>query len=921
MSEENNTVVRPSGSDSKIKSNESVDDVHFSTALNLAWSFGINKHVPVLNLSTDTRKGLFYTTAHTGVHYNFKKNTQILYQGHCNAISYTCVSMDKRWLATADIGDDCMLIVWDTETSVPIRTIFDIDQVGVIAMAFSADAKYVAVLSCAVPQVLTIWDWTVESEDPCVHINLDEGFGLQTYISFNVNNVNQLVSNNGKQVMFYKWSLEDDILVNAPSLSDEDFNKTVGIYNQSIFHPYTSCAFTSTSCGNIVVWTINDSLKNMEAKALKIVKIQEKAITVLCLLDNIVVTGDVLGTVKFFDLDLRLINWFNKFGSQGSINSISFSYASIIHEEENYEPKGPISATLESKPFITNDFSISTNRATMLYFDSKNSDVKYIQRHNDKDIKAIACHPKDPYLAIGGFDALLQIIDFETKILKNSKQFPEKLQITSLIFNDTGDYLAVGFSNGQVQILDSLTMELDNDAGDTQSSFHHSRGCIVKLVFSNDSSLLACYDTDRCVIVFKFNTDDKTWQYVGKNRAHYKQITDLMFIKALDVESSRLMSIGQDRMLVEYDMKNSSVDDLRVLSTDRIEQDAVPICFVAYPPVVKEDFIAVVNNQYKIKLFNSTTKMCRHTFLGPTYGSPVKQLVTLPESPNSSSRYVAYITKEKVGLIILPLDGNPHNSMALIAHPGGVHNAVCSSNGQYLFTSGGEDKSVLMWKVDTNSLQASAGLGGDGLLPFYSLLEGGRDGPLFAELETYFYHAQIRNQGVDAMESRTVSTQIPLSEIPFIMRALGYYPTEQEIDEILNEVKFSTYVGRGKCLETIDIGGLLKLYVNHRPAFGVNPDELINSFRKLGSVDYVENQLKLDRFELLSLLQEKGEHITEEELADCITMLVEGGDSDGIVSEENSTAPLDEILPEQISLDYFANELLGFGTKQVTTNG
>ena len=34
----------------------------------------------------------------------------------CNAISCTCVSDDKRWLATADIGDDCMLIVWDTQT-------------------------------------------------------------------------------------------------------------------------------------------------------------------------------------------------------------------------------------------------------------------------------------------------------------------------------------------------------------------------------------------------------------------------------------------------------------------------------------------------------------------------------------------------------------------------------------------------------------------------------------------------------------------------------------------------------------------------------------------------------------------------------------------------------------------------------------
>jgi len=44
-------------------------------------------------------------------------------------------------------------------------------------------------------------------------------------------------------------------------------------------------------------------------KASKIIRIQEKPITVLTSIDDWIVTSDVNGYVKFFDFELKLIYW------------------------------------------------------------------------------------------------------------------------------------------------------------------------------------------------------------------------------------------------------------------------------------------------------------------------------------------------------------------------------------------------------------------------------------------------------------------------------------------------------------------------------------------------------------------------------------------------------------------------------------
>ena len=67
--------------------------------------------------------------------------------------------------------------------------------------------------------------------------------------------------------MKFKWKfpflLQDKKSVKyfAPTLTDEDFNKQVGRYSESIFVPGTNRALTATSVGNLVVWQPNKGIR------------------------------------------------------------------------------------------------------------------------------------------------------------------------------------------------------------------------------------------------------------------------------------------------------------------------------------------------------------------------------------------------------------------------------------------------------------------------------------------------------------------------------------------------------------------------------------------------------------------------------------------------------------------------------------
>lgn len=630
----------------------------------------------------------------------------------------------------------------------------------------------------------------------------------------------------------------------------------------------------------------------------------------------------------------------------------------------------------------------------------------------------------------------------------------DSCQITCLKFSPKGHLLAIGYSNGFVKLVSSqeasyhADIPLFNLAPPLKDvcNFHRNLKSITNIQFSNDNAWFATSDTEGCVAVYRFWHKDEDvekpmeWIYIGKYRAHYKPIIALFFENGIKVNNEekeskeqsllstvsglpssarshlsspfaqltltavansmnhapstivpRLYSLGEDRVLQEYDLAKSSIrSGLKLLSSCTMDQTATPTAMLIIPglpntaaahsnyvptyvtPASKTqadnagnnaksnipDMIITANDHYKLKVWEisdnssssangganslnltlsknvnvrtkggnnankspvkssskstrpdtsdtsstaptaataananlspaeeevlSRDKKLRKTLLAPMYGGAINKMFLLPKRDGSriiNSDFMVYSTFEKiVGLIKLPLDGNPNKAMALIAHPGEISCCACTFDGRYLITAGGSDRSVNLWSIATHALDASIALGGQGIQPYMSLIQGSAQGEFYQELLDYFYYAQLRSQSLSTTDARSIIGSIPIEEAMNMMRALGFYPTEHEIAEMKAELHYEG-VQLGLLSSTsslsstqVDLQELIKLYVNHRPVFGLGKKDFTEAFLALKDRD--DNELTMDTADFIRKLQTLGEPMSLEEIKHCLDALL-----------------------------------------------
>ena len=835
----------------------------------------------------------------------------------------------------------------------------------------------------------------------------------------------------------------------APPVRAGDLNQRVADFTSSAFVTVpcdgSSGALTGlgrcvtgTAEGDLVVWMAGGvppggpgafearGMRETDRRAVKIVRAHARgAVThasrvavgeTFADADVFLVTGGSDGNVRFFDVELRLVAWFDGLDA-GGVTSVSFVKKASSESAATFSNgvKAGKTGALgdgdeKTKAFAAPDFVVATKTSLVYSLISKDFETlgsagavaraTLLARGAMEPAVALAAHPTDPVLCFAGADGGVWTWNFVTRRVVRHVDLTKKgskpsSYPTCVAYRRDGLGVIVGTRGGELKALDAETLH------ETQA-MRFTPDAVTRVACSDDPACAYAAAADKAGGVSLFQMlgpihepkdgadPSRAFDFVGKHRNHAEETpcVGLAFKTSADGESVELASVGAEGRVARYDVEGSTAEDgVEVLEVSDVALggeaaggDARPTAaaFVSAarsfskeesegkrrsasnsasdesdsgsesdesdesePPVS----LLVADDHLKLRVVDCETLTCVGVKCAPAYGDdPVAFLV--PFGENRTDELFAYAcAKDVAGIGRLPIDGDPNKSMGVVAHPGPVLALAVSEVVDLdtddddaddasrpvttrVFTLGGggvgdgdgDDRGsvVSVWRVDVAAarklgdedvfLSATATKRTDAMTKARSkisarrvagLLEGGAFGALAEEAKDAFAFAQLRAQGEDATRDRLVDVRrgtVPLADVADVMRFLGFYLTEREVNDLAVELTYEAELAGNPKPQSVDFDRFLALYVNRRPPRDVGMEDVRRAFEVIldGEGDAVS------RTSLLEMLKTSGEAMSDEELSVIAKAL--GGEGTSV----------EDLFPEEVTAETFAEDVLGF---------
>jgi len=190
-------------------------------------------------------------------------------------------------------------------------------------------------------------------------------------------------------------------------------------------------------------------------------------------------------------------------------------------------------------------------------------------------------------------------------------------------------------------------------------------------------------------------------------------------------------------------------------------------------------------------------------------------------------------------------------------------------------------------------------MGGEGIEPFINLIDGKRDGQTFQDMKDYFYYAMVKSKTEDTTKTRKLDGRVPIDQLGNLMRAMGHYPTNKEIENMKTEVEFGNYTENCEKIDRFDLETFVKLFVNHRPVFGIGSKHIDDAFSEIFKDKDKKPQGKIPRENFLQELSSEGEPLMNQELGNLLEKLI-------------GSSSIKEAFGDEVTPDSFYKNILSF---------
>lgn len=375
---------------------------------------------------------IIYTCSTLAVTFDVRANQQSFFVGHRNLISAMSISSDLRHIASAGVGDNSCIIIWDANTRAQINVMKHVNNQGIHWLSFSNNSTYLISAGSDNQNRFCVWK-SVSGEwldgcllyiSECGHRNIKFLHVLE-----HPNRNLQIVSGGDEGTQF--WMVEKQCVLPLPHLQNEEEGKEAVLCGSVTSNSKWAIGGKG---GNLMIW---DSDIILESKK----KAHDGQVDCIYGFLRGIISGGSDGHIIVWSLGLEIVKDFDLNVSNMNRSMLPRTICTI-DKNGGALPRKVLFQTVECGVY-----EISP----------KTENITCIQKEVHRNIRGLACHPTDNDLFASCGNK--SITYWSISMQKQIKVIPLEMEPQSICWSSDGTEMVVGstdiydnIENGTVSI-------------------------------------------------------------------------------------------------------------------------------------------------------------------------------------------------------------------------------------------------------------------------------------------------------------------------------------------------------------------------------------------------------------------------------------------------------------------------------------